>query len=83
MLSSLDLKGIAEHIKCGRARKIVVLCGAGISTSAGIPGEQIVWLHVSSISGQQEASAFHTARSTSRLSALQISAPLTLDCTTS
>jgi NAD+-dependent protein deacetylase SIR2 len=39
VLPSLDLKGVAEHIKHGRARKIVVLCGAGISTSAGIPGD--------------------------------------------
>jgi NAD-dependent deacetylase sirtuin 2 len=36
-LSSLDLPGIAQYISSGRARNIVVLVGAGISVSAGIP----------------------------------------------
>lgn len=36
-LSSRTLDGVAEYIKSGRARKIVVMTGAGISTSAGIP----------------------------------------------
>ena len=36
-LKSRDLKGLAKYIKDGRARKIVVMTGAGISTSAGIP----------------------------------------------
>ena len=35
ILPSLDLKGISEHLKM--CRKVVVLCGAGISTSVGIP----------------------------------------------
>lgn len=37
MLTSLDLKGIADFILSGRAKNIVCLCGAGISVSAGIP----------------------------------------------
>jgi NAD-dependent deacetylase sirtuin 2 len=36
-LPSLDLAGIAEYIKSGRARHIVFATGAGISTGAGIP----------------------------------------------
>lgn len=39
VLPSLDLAGVAEYIKSGRARQIVCLVGAGISVSAGIPGE--------------------------------------------
>ena len=34
---SRSLEGVAQLIKQGRARKIVCLCGAGISVSAGIP----------------------------------------------
>lgn len=36
-LGSLDLAGVAELIKSGRSRKIVVMAGAGISVAAGIP----------------------------------------------
>ena len=37
ILISCDLKGIASLIREGKAKKIVVMCGAGISVSAGIP----------------------------------------------
>lgn len=36
-LQSRTLSSVAKYIKDGRAKKIVVLTGAGISTSAGIP----------------------------------------------
>jgi NAD-dependent deacetylase sirtuin 2 len=36
-LPSLTLEGIAEYIKSGRARRIIIACGAGISCAAGIP----------------------------------------------
>jgi NAD-dependent deacetylase sirtuin 2 len=36
-LPSLDVAGLAEYIKSGRARNIIILTGAGISTAAGIP----------------------------------------------
>jgi NAD-dependent deacetylase sirtuin 2 len=36
-LPSLTLEGIAEYIKSGRGRRIVLACGAGISSAAGIP----------------------------------------------
>ncbi|KAJ8608013.1 hypothetical protein MRB53_039919 [Persea americana] len=36
-LSSRSIEGLAEHIKNGSAQRIVVMTGAGISTSAGIP----------------------------------------------
>ena len=36
-LSSRSLSGVAEYIKDGRPKRIVVMTGAGISTSAGIP----------------------------------------------
>jgi NAD-dependent histone deacetylase SIR2 len=36
-LKSRSIESIAELINEGRAKKIVVLTGAGISTSAGIP----------------------------------------------
>lgn len=36
-LSSLDLAGVAALIKSGGARRVVVMAGAGISVSAGIP----------------------------------------------
>jgi NAD-dependent deacetylase sirtuin 2 len=36
-LESFDLKGIAQYIRSGAAKNIVVMTGAGISVSAGIP----------------------------------------------
>lgn len=36
-LKSLDINGISQYIKNGYAKKIVILTGAGISVSAGIP----------------------------------------------
>ena len=36
-LSSLDIKGIANYIKNGNAKKILILTGAGISVYSGIP----------------------------------------------
>ncbi|ESZ95870.1 hypothetical protein SBOR_3764 [Sclerotinia borealis F-4128] len=36
-LSARSIEGVAEFIKSGKAKDIVVLTGAGISTSAGIP----------------------------------------------
>ncbi|KAK4673854.1 Sirtuin 2 protein [Podospora pseudopauciseta] len=36
-LSSRSLASVAEHILSGRAKRIVVMTGAGISTAAGIP----------------------------------------------
>ena len=36
-LSSFDLRGVAEYIATKQCRNIVVMCGAGISVSAGIP----------------------------------------------
>ena len=37
VLNSLDIDGVVDYIKEGRAQKIIVMAGAGISTSAGIP----------------------------------------------
>lgn len=37
LLSCFDLHGVAELISSGKAQKIVVMAGAGISVSAGIP----------------------------------------------
>lgn len=37
LLESADLAGVARYILSGRARRIVVMAGAGISVSAGIP----------------------------------------------
>eukprot|EP00434_Breviolum_minutum_P030334 symbB.v1.2.026833.t1/scaffold2715.1/size72513/5 len=37
MLQSFDLAGVARYIKDHKCHNIVVLCGAGMSTSAGIP----------------------------------------------
>eukprot|EP00879_Flechtneria_rotunda_P004889 GHRR01005163.1.p1 GENE.GHRR01005163.1~~GHRR01005163.1.p1 ORF type:complete len:451 (+),score=183.15 GHRR01005163.1:273-1625(+) len=37
VLSSCDLQGIAQYILSGKARSIVVMAGAGISVSSGIP----------------------------------------------
>ncbi|XP_033217139.1 NAD-dependent protein deacetylase sirtuin-2 [Belonocnema kinseyi] len=37
VLSDLSLDGIAEYIKSGKCKNIIVMAGAGISTSAGIP----------------------------------------------
>ncbi|KAF7894079.1 hypothetical protein EAF00_007593 [Botryotinia globosa] len=36
-LSARSIEGVADFIKSGKAKNIVVLTGAGISTSAGIP----------------------------------------------
>jgi NAD-dependent histone deacetylase SIR2 len=36
-LSARTLEGVAEYVKDGRPKRIVVMTGAGISTSAGIP----------------------------------------------
>jgi NAD-dependent deacetylase sirtuin 2 len=36
-LSSFDLAGIAELISSGQTKRIVCMCGAGISVNAGIP----------------------------------------------
>ena len=36
-LKSLDLEGVADYIKTGKAKNIIVMTGAGISVSAGIP----------------------------------------------
>ena len=36
-LSSLDLQGIAEYIRTHQCKNIIILAGAGISVSAGIP----------------------------------------------
>ena len=37
LLPSFDLAGVAALIAGGRARRIMLMCGAGISVSAGIP----------------------------------------------
>lgn len=37
VLDSLDLQGVAQLIQSGKARRIIVMCGAGVSVSAGIP----------------------------------------------
>lgn len=36
-LQSLTVEGVADLLKSGRAKRVVVMAGAGISTSAGIP----------------------------------------------
>ncbi|MFH4975430.1 hypothetical protein AB6A40_002139 [Gnathostoma spinigerum] len=36
-LDSLSIDGVANYIKDGKARNIIVMAGAGISTSAGVP----------------------------------------------
>ena len=36
-LTSLTMEGIAEYIKSGKAKKILIMQGAGISTATGIP----------------------------------------------
>lgn len=36
-LESFDLAGVASYVKSGRAKNVVVMTGAGISVSAGIP----------------------------------------------
>ncbi|VDN17115.1 unnamed protein product [Gongylonema pulchrum] len=36
-LSSLTIEGVAEYIRDNKAKNIIVLTGAGISTSAGVP----------------------------------------------
>lgn len=35
----VNLEGVAHLLTSGKAKNVVVLAGAGISTSAGIPGE--------------------------------------------
>jgi len=37
VLNSLDIDGVVEYVKEGKAKNIIVMAGAGISTSAGIP----------------------------------------------
>mmetsp|Transcript_29851 Transcript_29851/g.97684 ORF Transcript_29851/g.97684 Transcript_29851/m.97684 type:complete len:409 (+) Transcript_29851:26-1252(+) len=37
LLTSFDVAGVADLIKSGKARQILVMSGAGVSTSAGIP----------------------------------------------
>ena len=37
LLTSFDVAGVAEYIKSGKCKRIVVMAGAGISVSAGIP----------------------------------------------
>ena len=37
MLESFDIDGIVKYIEANDCKNIVVMCGAGISTSAGIP----------------------------------------------
>ncbi|XP_070576746.1 NAD-dependent protein deacetylase sirtuin-2-like isoform X2 [Ptychodera flava] len=37
ILESVSIEGIANYIKDGKAKNIIVMTGAGISTSAGIP----------------------------------------------
>ena len=37
LLDSFDVDGIGEYIRTNGCKNIVVMCGAGISTSAGIP----------------------------------------------
>jgi len=36
-LETTDLAGVAKYIKEGHAKNVIVMCGAGISVSAGIP----------------------------------------------
>ena len=36
LLESFDLEGIAKYIQAGKAKRIVCLCGAGISVNAGL-----------------------------------------------
>jgi len=37
LLNSLDLNGVASFMKSDKCKKIIVMCGAGLSTAAGIP----------------------------------------------
>jgi len=37
VLEELSLAGIVEYVKAGKAKNVVTMAGAGISTSAGIP----------------------------------------------
>ena len=36
-LKTRDVKGIAEYIRSGECKNVVVMCGAGVSVAAGIP----------------------------------------------
>jgi len=37
LLNSLDMKGVTEYIASDKCNNIIVMCGAGLSTAAGIP----------------------------------------------
>ena len=37
VLKSFDLAGVADYIKANSCKNVIVMCGAGISVSAGIP----------------------------------------------
>jgi len=37
VLTSFDLQGVAARVRSGEAKSVIVMCGAGISVSAGIP----------------------------------------------
>ena len=44
VLDELNLEGVVEYIKQGRANDIIVMVGAGISTGAGIPDFRYLYL---------------------------------------
>ncbi|CAJ1452440.1 unnamed protein product [Effrenium voratum] len=37
VLESFDIEGVAKYMQASKCKNVVVMCGAGISTSAGIP----------------------------------------------
>ena len=37
VLDSVSFSGIVSYIRSGKARRIITMAGAGVSTSAGIP----------------------------------------------